>query len=98
MKFNGPAGMAALAKREISVSEAARRISKAGRITVERSHLSNILAGRRGAGAEMVREFAELTGEEPMVFVGPEDPRAAVAELARLYGLTANDLAEAVPA
>lgn len=40
----------------------------------------------------MVRKFAELTGMEPMVFVGPEDPRAAVAELARIYELTVDDL------
>lgn len=89
MRFNGSAGAAALASRDISISEAARRIG------VERSHLSNILSGRRGAGAEMVRKFAELTGEEPMVFVGPEDPRAAVLELARLYEVTSDELAAA---
>lgn len=86
VRFNGAAGAAALATRGISISEAARRIG------VQRSHLSNILSGRRGAGGEMVRKFAELTGMEPMVFVGAEDPRAAVAELARIYELTADDL------
>lgn len=86
MRFNGAAGAAALATRNLSISEASRRIG------VERSHLSNILAGRRGAGAEMVMKFAELTGEEPMVFVGPEDPKAAVVELARNYGVTTADL------
>lgn len=86
MRFNGAAGAAALREREISISAAARAVG------VERSHLSNILSGRRGAGADMVRKFAELTGMEPMVFVGPEDPRAAVAELARIYELTVDDL------
>jgi transcriptional regulator with XRE-family HTH domain len=92
MRFNGAAGAAALRQRGITVSEAARRIG------VERSHLSNILSGRRGAGAELVRKFAELTGEPPMVFVGPEDPKAAVVELAHLYGVTPKDLDEAVSA
>lgn len=92
MRFNGAAGAAALASRDISISEAARRINAAGRMAIERSHLSNVLAGRRGAGADLVREFAELTGEEPMVFIGPEDARAAVAELARIYALTPDDL------
>lgn len=96
VKFNGASGAAALAAREISISEAARRINAAGRITIERSHLSNILAGRRGAGAELVREFAELTGDEPMSFVGPDDPREAVLELARLYKVTPDELREAV--
>jgi transcriptional regulator with XRE-family HTH domain len=86
MRFNGPAGRAALEARDISISEAARRID------VERSHLSNVLAGRRGAGADMVRKFADLTGEAPMVFVGPEDPRAAVLELAALYEITPAEL------
>lgn len=86
MRFNGPAGAAALASRDISISEAARRIK------VNRSHLSNVLNGHRGAGAEMVKKFADLTGMEPMAFVGPEDTRAAVVELARIYELTAADL------
>lgn len=92
MRFNGPAGAAALAARDISISEAARRINERGRMSIQRSHLSNVLAGRRGAGAELVREFADLTGEEPMVFIGPEDARAAVAELARIYKLGPADL------
>lgn len=86
MKFNGAAGAAALASRDISISDAARRIG------IERSHLSNILAGRRGAGADLVRAFADLTGEKPMVFVGTEDPKQAVIELARLYDVKPADL------
>lgn len=92
VKFNGSAGAAALRERDISISEAARRINEAGRVTIERSHLSNVLAGRRGAGADLVREFAELTGMEPMVFVGPDNPREAVIELARMYDVTGDDL------
>lgn len=92
VRFNGPAGAAALKERDITISEAARRINEAGRMTIERSHLSNVLAGRRGAGADLVREFADLTGMEPMVFVGPDDPRGAVIELARIYEVTVEDL------
>lgn len=93
MRFNGPAGSAALKERDISVSEAARRITAEGRMTIERSHLSNVLAGRRGAGGDLVREFAYLTGLPPMVFVGPEDPKAAVVELAKIYEVTPEELA-----
>lgn len=92
VKFNGSAGAAALRERDISISEAARRINEAGRMSIERSHLSNVLAGRRGAGGDLVREFADLTGLEPMVFVGPEDPREAVIELARIYAVTGEEL------
>lgn len=93
MNFNGAAGAAALEERRISISEAARRINDAGRMTIERSHLSNVLSCRRSAGADLIREFAELTGMEPMAFVGPEDPRDAVIRLARLYKVTPKELA-----
>lgn len=89
MRFNGAAGAAALDEMQMSISEAARELG------VERSHLSNVLAGRRGAGASLVKGFAELTGKSPMTFVGPEDPRAAVVALARIYKVTPAELAVA---
>lgn len=89
MRFNGPAGAAALDRAGITVTDAAKRVG------VERSHLSNILAGRRKGGADLVRKFAEMTGEKPMTFVGPDDPKAAVVALAAAYGVTPDDLAVA---
>lgn len=91
MRFNGSAGAAALEARGITISAAARKLRECGH-DIERSHLSNILSGRRGAGIEMVQAFATLTGEDPMVFVGPEDPRDAVLRLCRVYKITAKDL------
>lgn len=81
MRFNGPAADRILKDRGITVTAAAKACG------VERAHLSNILAGRRGAGVELVRAFSDFVGVEPMAVVGPEDPRAAIAELAKAYGL-----------
>lgn len=86
MRFNGAAGQAALTARGIPIAEAARRLG------MERTTLHNILSGRRKGGADLVRRFAELTGEDPMSFVGPEDPREAVVRLARIYKVTPDEL------
>lgn len=80
MRFNGPAAKRILEDREITISAAARACG------VDRAHFSNILAGRRGAGAELVKAFADFVGVQPFAIVGPEDPRAALAELAEVYG------------
>lgn len=86
VRFNGAAGAIALSERGISISEAARLID------VDRSHLSNVLAGRRSAGGELVKKFADLTGMSPMAFVGPDNPREALLALNRIYKVTAAEL------
>lgn len=86
MRFNGRAAAQLLADRQISISEAARQTG------VDRSHLSNVLSGRRNAGAEMVLLFSNFLQVEPMVLVGPSDPRAAVVSLAKLYKVRPEEL------
>lgn len=69
-----------------TISDAARAIGE------DRSHLSNVLAGRRNARPELIQRLAAYLGVNPYVLLGPEDPRAAVVELARMYELGPEDL------
>jgi transcriptional regulator with XRE-family HTH domain len=69
-----------------TISDAARAVDE------DRSHLSNVLAGRRNARPELIQRLAAYLGVNPYVLLGPEDPRSAVIELARLYEVEAADL------
>lgn len=57
--------------------------------------MSRCFAGTRSFPMELLPRLAEFLDCDPFELLGPEDPRAAVAELARLYKLTPADLAAA---
>lgn len=85
VKFNGPGAKRILEERRITVSAAAKACG------VERAHFSNILAGRRHAGVDVVKAFADFVGVDPMSVVGPEDPKAALLELNKAYGIKVSE-------
>jgi len=64
-------------------------------VGLERTFMSRCFAGTRNFPAELIPLLAEFLEVDPFTLVGPEDPRAAVVELARLYKLTADDLVAA---
>lgn len=66
----------------------------ADEIGIARSHLSNIVNGARAATPEIIQKLAAVLNLNPYTLLGPEDPKAAVSELARLYQLTPADLAD----
>jgi transcriptional regulator with XRE-family HTH domain len=82
---------------------AARVIEEQGRtvtsiakhLGMDRANLSHCLAGRRQFPAEKIRDLASILSVPPYLLLGPEDPKAATVELARLMGVTADDLAVA---
>lgn len=59
---------------------------------IARTHLSNIVHGKRPATAETVKALAEALNLNPYALLGPEDPTEAIRELVALYGLTEDDL------
>ncbi len=59
---------------------------------MERTHLSRCLAGTRNFPMEHLPRLAEFLEVDPYELLGPEDPRAAVIELARLYRVTESEL------
>lgn len=59
---------------------------------LERSNLAHMLAGRRQFPTSKIPALAELLKVTPYELLGPEDPRAAVVELARLYDVTPDEL------
>lgn len=69
-----------------TVSAAARAMGE------DRSHLSNVLAGRRRGSPELIKKLAIYLGVNPYALLGPEDPRAAVIELVRLFEVTAEEV------
>ena len=69
-----------------SVAEAARRIS------MDRTLLSRILNGERPGSVDLAISLGDATGQNPYRYIGPDDPRGAVIELARRMGITAADL------
>lgn len=71
--------------------------STAEHLGIERSNLAHMLAGRRQFPVDKIPALAEFLKVNPYELLGPEDPRSAVVEMARLYELTADELA-AVPA
>lgn len=87
--LNHKAAAALLASAGISISEAARRIDE------DRSHLSNVLSGRRRGGARIIRKLSDLLGKDPYTLIGPNDPveaRQALIAMAREYGITGSEL------
>ena len=75
------------------LQERGRSITEvAAELDVDRANLSRMLAGRRNFPPEKITAFAELLGVNPYEILGPEDPRAAVIELARLLGVQPRDL------
>lgn len=82
---------------------AARVIEEQGRtvtsvaevLGMDRANLSHCLAGRRQFPAEKIGDLATLLHVPPYLLLGPEDPKAATIQLARLMGVTADDLAVA---
>ena len=64
----------------------------AERLGIERSNFAHMLAGRRQFPADKIPALADLLGVNPYELLGPEDPRAAVIELARLYELSPAEL------
>lgn len=67
--------------------------SVAAALGIERSNLAHMLAGRRVFPAERIPALAEVLGVNPYELLGPEDPRAAVVELARLFEVRPDELA-----
>ena len=67
----------------------------ADHVGLERTYMSRCLAGTRNFPAELIPRLAEFLEVDPYTLVGPDDPRAAVLELARLYKLTPDELAVA---
>lgn len=65
----------------------------AGAMGMERSQLAHVLAGRRPMPPERIPALAEALGVNPFELLGPEDPRAALVELARMYGVRPEELA-----
>lgn len=82
---------------------AAREVARQGRTITEvaeaigmaRPNLSNCLAGRRPFPPEKIAPLAAYLAVPPFMLLGPEDPKAALIELAQIHGLT---LVEAVSA
>jgi DNA-binding transcriptional regulator YdaS (Cro superfamily) len=70
--------------------------SVAEHLGIERTNLTHMLAGRRQFPADKIPALAELLKVSPYELLGPEDPRAAVVELARLYDVTRDELEGAV--
>lgn len=68
----------------------------ASALGMDRANLSHCLAGRRQFPAEKIVGLAEALGVNPYELLGPENPRAAVIELARMYDVQPDELA--VPA
>lgn len=69
----------------------------AAALGMDRPNLAHCLAGRRRFPAERISDLAEVLGVSPFELLGPEDPRAAVIELARQLGVRPEEL-RAVPA
>lgn len=82
---------------------AARIISEQGRtvsataeaVGIERTNLTRMLSGERQFPADKLRRLAEFLGVNPYELLGPEDPRAAVLELAVMFGVTPEELTAA---
>lgn len=74
-------------ERGFTVTEVARHLA------IERSNFTHMLAGRRTLPAEHIPALAELLTVRPYELLGPEDPREAVVELARLFQITPHELA-----
>lgn len=67
----------------------------ADHVGLERTYMSRCLSGTRNFPMDLLPRLAEFLDVDPYELLGPEDPRSAVVELARLYKLTAADLAVA---
>lgn len=75
------------------IEERGRTITEtAAALDVDRANLSRVLAGHRQFPADKIRPLAEFLGVNPYELLGPEDPRAAVVELARMYEVTTDEL------
>lgn len=79
---------------------AARLVQERGRtvtsiasdLGMDRSNLAHMLAGRRQFPAEQIPALAELLAVSPYELLGPEDPRAAVVELAKHMQIRPEEL------
>lgn len=84
--FNHVSARKAIDDRGITVAEMGRRIG------VDRAVLSNILNGNRKGSMSLARKFAEVTGENPYTYIGPDDPRTALIQMCVEFGITPDDL------
>jgi hypothetical protein len=64
-------------------------------VGMDRPNLSRCLSGAKGRvfPPEKIPALAELLGVSPYVLLGPEDPKAAIVELARVFDMTPEDFA-----
>ena len=84
--FNHEAALRSIQDKGLTIAFVAREIGK------DRTVLSNILNGNRKGSVDLAVAIAGVTGDNPYAFLGPNDPRAAVIDLARKMGITAADL------
>jgi transcriptional regulator with XRE-family HTH domain len=69
-----------------TVTEVARHLG------LERTFVSRCLSGSRNLPPEQIPALAAFLEVEPFKLLGPEDPRAAVVELARMYEVKPDEL------
>ncbi len=82
LRVNGPAAkLICEAAGHGNVSHIAKRIGW------NRSTLSLIFSGHRYGGLDLAHKLAELTGYPAHVFLGPNNPKAALAAAARSAGI-----------
>ena len=87
--FNGPSAKQAIEDKGLTVTFVAQEMDP----PMSRAVLSNILNGNRKGGVDLAVRIARVLGDDPYAFLGPDNPRAAVIELARELGVTAEELA-----
>lgn len=86
-RLNHRAAAQKLTARGQTVTAAAEHVG------IERTLMSRCFAGTRSFPMELLPRLADFLECDPYELLGPDDPKAAVVELARLYKLTAADLA-----
>lgn len=86
--FNHVAAKADVLRYCGSVAKAAREMQP----EMDRTLLSRILNGERPGTVDLAISLGAVTGQNPYRYFGPDDPRAAVIDLARRMGITAADL------
>lgn len=74
MKLNGEALRTICSDRDVSFSQLSAGVG------VERSHISNLAAGRRQASAGLIRAIAAYLKVDVLALLGPENPEVAQAE------------------
>lgn len=86
IRLNAPAAAAEVQRRGHTITEVANALG------IERTYMSRCLTGARNLPAELIPVLADFLGVDPFRLLGPEDPRDAVVELARLYKVKPDEL------